>query len=311
MLNKLSKLSVLLLFGIFCFAFGVSAHNISGGDVKIEYDTAIYTGNEICPEITVKALTERKDYFVTYSNNINAGRAVVMVDDINDECPTVYKYFDILPCSIKNAKIRLSYTTATYNGKKKKPSVTVTYNGNTLVKGKDYKVTYKNNTKVGKATVTVKGIGNFHGETDKTFYIKPKKTKNVTVKTKTAQTVRLSWKKVTGATEYRIYRYTNGKWKRIGSTESNSFTVKKLKSDTKYKFKVRAVCELKSKNLYGSYSKVITVRTKLSGSDKVYVTSKGSKYHRKSCSYLKKGKTKVTYSYAKANGYSECSRCFE
>ncbi len=313
MYKFLKKSAVVLSVGCLvslCALFTASAHNISADSVKIECDTAVYTGEEICPEVTVNSLEEKKDYFVTYAGNINAGRATVMIDDVNDECATVYKYFDILPCDIANADIKLSYTTATYSGKKKKPTVTVTYNGKTLEKGKDYSVSYKNNTKVGKATVTVKGIGNFQGEIDKKFYIKPNKIKGVTVNKAAAKTVKLSWKKASGATAYQIYCYKNGKWQRIGTSELNSFTVRKLESDTSYKFKIRAIAKLNGKTLYGTYSQSITVRTSLSGSDKVYITSNGSKYHRKSCSYLKNSKIKVTYSYAKANDYTECSKCF-
>lgn len=308
--GKFSRVASAVSLLLFVFLLPVSAHSISDGDVRIEFNTAVYTGIEICPKITVKALSEKKDYFVTYANNINAGRAVVMVDDVNDECETLYKYFDILPCDIKNTKIKLSYTNATYSGKKKKPAVTVTYNGKSLENGADYKVSYKNNTKVGKATVTVKGIGNFHGEASKSFYIKPNKVRNVSVKKITAKTVKLSWSKAEGATEYRIYVYKNGKWKYIGNSKNNSFTVKNLKSDTKYKFRVRAVTELNNKTLYGAYSNNITVRTKLAGSDNVYVSAKGKKYHRKNCSYLKKSKTKITYSQARKNNYTKCSRCF-
>ena len=309
-MKKALKLSITLWLTVFCLSFTASAIMISPKDVSLGYDTAVYTGKAICPDVKVKAFNEGRDYFVTYANNINSGRAVVMIDDVNDSCPTVYKYFDILPCSISGAKIKLSYTETVYSGKKKKPSVTVSYNGEKLKEGKDYTVTYGKNTKVGKAYVTVKGKGNFCGEARKTFYILPQKVKSLKAVKRTSGTVTLSWHKVSGADEYRIYRYSKGKWRLVGKSEENTFKVRKLSSDKEYKFKVRAVCELKDNELYGEYSKVLKVRTRLSGSDKVYVSPKGDKYHRKSCSYVRKNKQKVTYSYAKSKGYTECSRCF-
>ena len=42
----------------------------------------------------------------------------------------------------------------------------------TLVNGTDYTVTYANNVKVGTATVTVKGKGNYTGTITLTFMIK-------------------------------------------------------------------------------------------------------------------------------------------
>ena len=41
----------------------------------------------------------------------------------------------------------------------------------TLVEGKDYTVTYKNNVKIGTATVVVHGMGNFMGFAKTTFKI--------------------------------------------------------------------------------------------------------------------------------------------
>ncbi|MBR2315335.1 MAG: fibronectin type III domain-containing protein [Clostridia bacterium] len=295
---------------MFCFFFTVSAHTISPKNVSLEYETAVYTGKAICPAVSVKALSEGRDYFVTYTNNVSVGRAVVMVDDVNDSCPTVYKYFDILPRNISNAEIKLSYSKTVYSGKKKKPSATVTYNGAELKEGKDYTVSYGKNTKVGKAYATVKGKGNFFGEAKKIFYITPQKVKKLKTKKRTSGTVTLSWSKVNGAAEYRIYRYSKGKWKLVGKSEENTFKVSKLSSDKEYKFKVRAVCKLKDKNLYGEHSKVLKVRTKLSENDKVYVSPKGAKYHRKNCYYVRNNKQKVTYSFAKSRGCTACSRCF-
>lgn len=63
----------------------------------------------------------------------------------------------------------------TYTGKAVKPSITV-YNGRTLlVQGKDYTVSYKNNTKVTETAQTIiKGKGNYGGSFTKTFRIVPK-----------------------------------------------------------------------------------------------------------------------------------------
>ena len=60
----------------------------------------------------------------------------------------------------------------TYDGKTKKPSVTIKNNaGKTLKEGTDYIVAYKNNTEVGIATVTITGKGNYTGTATKTFKI--------------------------------------------------------------------------------------------------------------------------------------------
>ena len=74
--------------------------------------------------------------------------------------------------SISKASVTLSTSTYAYDGKAKKPSVTVKLNGKTLKNGTDYTVSYSNNTKVGTATVKITGKGNYTGSVSKTYSIK-------------------------------------------------------------------------------------------------------------------------------------------
>ena len=74
--------------------------------------------------------------------------------------------------SISKASVTLSTSTYAYDGKAKKPGVTVKINGKTLKNGTDYTVSYSNNTKVGTAKVTITGKGNYTGSVSKTYSIK-------------------------------------------------------------------------------------------------------------------------------------------
>ena len=74
--------------------------------------------------------------------------------------------------SISRASVTLSTSTYAYDGKAKKPGVTVKLNGKTLKNGTDYTVSYSNNTKVGTAKVTITGKGNYTGSVSKTYSIK-------------------------------------------------------------------------------------------------------------------------------------------
>ena len=74
--------------------------------------------------------------------------------------------------SISKASVTLSTSTYAYDGKAKKPGVTVKLNGKTLKNGADYTASYSNNTKVGTATVKITGKGNYTGSVSKTFKIK-------------------------------------------------------------------------------------------------------------------------------------------
>ena len=74
--------------------------------------------------------------------------------------------------SISKESVTLSTSTYAYDGKAKKPGVTVKLNGKTLKNGTDYTVSYSNNIKVGTAKVTITGKGNYTGSVSKTYSIK-------------------------------------------------------------------------------------------------------------------------------------------
>ena len=123
-----------------------------------------------------------------------------------------------------------------------------------LVKDVDYKVSYKNHKKIGTATITVTGIGNFTG-TQKIYYdIIPDNNTNPVVKKVTSSSVTLSWDPVYGAQGYRILRYDSKKkdYVRVGATTDTSFTVKDLPSGTKQTFSIVAYKKVSGK-YYFSY----------------------------------------------------------
>lgn len=73
-----------------------------------------------------------------------------------------------------DCKVTIPYSSYTYRGRGIKPTVTVKdASGSKLTKGTDYTVSYSNNTKVGTATITIKGKGSYFGELKKTFKVKP------------------------------------------------------------------------------------------------------------------------------------------
>lgn len=74
-----------------------------------------------------------------------------------------------------------------YTGKTIKPRPKLTYNGKYLYEGRDYTLSYKNNKKVGTASVMIKGKGGFKGTKTVKFKIikKPKGSINLSKKTLT------------------------------------------------------------------------------------------------------------------------------
>ena len=104
-------------------------------------------------------LSEGKDFTVrkeTYESNINAGTAYVTIDGIGAYSGTKKISFKIIPNT--NEKT-VTVSNAVYAKGGAIPTVTV----NGLREGADYKVTFKNNKKVGTGTATITFLGNYKG----------------------------------------------------------------------------------------------------------------------------------------------------
>ena len=76
--------------------------------------------------------------------------------------------------------------------------------------------------------------------------------------------VAIKWNKVIGAKKYQVYRAAkkNGNYKKVSTTAKTSFTNKKLKKNTKYFYKVRAIATVGGKTYKGAFSSVSVVKTK-------------------------------------------------
>ena len=162
--------------------------------------------------------------------------------------------------------VKLSTTKCTYNGKVRKPTVTVKdTDGKTLVNGKDYDVIYPSGMKLpGKYDVTISFKGEYSGEKKVSFTIAPKATTGVKAKNATASSLVLSWSKTTGATGYRVYQYSSSKGKYVlkNSVEGTSCTVTGLKGNTTYKFKIRPYTKAEDGTvILGDYSSVLSAKT--------------------------------------------------
>ena len=84
-------------------------------------------------------------------------------------------------------------------------------------------------------------------------------------KSRAKTSITLGWNKGTTASGYQLQQYKGGKWVTVYTgtkATSTSYTVKSLKSNTSYKFRIRAYKTYGSAKQYGSWSKELTVRTK-------------------------------------------------
>lgn len=90
---------------------------------------------------------------------------------------------------------------------------------------------------------------------------------SVTLASGKSKQVKVSWKKISGASGYEIYYSTkkDGSYKKaktITSGKTVTYTQKKLKSGKKYYYRVRAYRTVNGKKVYGSYSAVKSVKVK-------------------------------------------------
>lgn len=227
--------------------------------------------------------------------------------------------------------VSISKSTYVYDGKAKKPSVTVKdRKGKTLKNGTDYTVSYaKGRKNVGKYTVTIKFKGNYYGTVKKTFNIIPKATtlSNLTAK---SNSFTVKWKKqTTQTTGYQIQYSTDKNFKKnnksvtVSKNKTTSKTISKLKAKKKYYVRIRTYKTVKvngkSTKIYSSWSKAKSVTTKAQAtttkkttvkktSKTVYRTPSGKRYHYSSTCGGKNSYS-VSLDTAVSSGLTPCSKC--
>lgn len=154
-------------------------------DATVTFDQESYhlENGKAEPKPVVKVgdttLLEGLDYTLSYANNTAVGTATVTVTGIGDYEGTTTATFTVTPEIVKKnlsnaakTKVTLHQLTFLYEGAAITPDPVVTYDGETLVKGKDYTVSYAHNNAVGTATVTVTGLAPYcEGSASTTFTI--------------------------------------------------------------------------------------------------------------------------------------------
>lgn len=125
-----------------------------------------YNGEAITPPVVVDyngtPLTEGEDYELTWEDNQYPGVATVTATGKGNYTSSISKTFNIRGDLEQYGAVE-PIEAQCYTGDLIEPEVTVTFDGRELVKGTDYKVTYKKNIGVGVAEVTIKGAGVYDG----------------------------------------------------------------------------------------------------------------------------------------------------
>ena len=147
-------------------------------DAEIAVQDMTWTGKALKPEVTVTlngvTLEKGTDYKVAYENNVAPGTATVTVTGKKYYTDAKTAAFRIAPIDLSGAEVAVKAPTYTYTGKALTPAPKVLYNDKKLKADRDYTVSYKDNVKIGTATVTVKGMGGYTGSRTTSFTIAPR-----------------------------------------------------------------------------------------------------------------------------------------
>lgn len=239
---------------------------LSGGSTVngVRYYVITDTNSAPVPTLTIKdadrsgaTLALNKDYTVECINNTTSGVATAVITGMGNYTGSYTISYNVCD-NISKATVA-KFAGRTYTGAALTPSPVVTYNGATLKKDIDYKVSYKNNTNIGVATVTITGIApTFTGTTTVTFNIIPKTVTGVKTSARTYSSITLAWKQDTTVTGYQIYDVAAKKViKTITDNKTVTYKRTSLSAQKAYSYRIRAYKTVNGVNYYGAYSAVV------------------------------------------------------
>ena len=119
-----------------------------------------------------KTLRAGTDYTVSYSENTEVGKAKATIRGKGAYGGSVTKTFEIRARPISKATVT-PIAGQMRTGKPVQPDVKLRYGTSTLKRGTDFTVSFKDNRKTGKATVSIKGTGHYRGTRSTSFKIVP------------------------------------------------------------------------------------------------------------------------------------------
>lgn len=217
-------------------------------DVKIESNSATVSVHTLeTKSVTTKA---------TLSKN---GELLKKCTKCGKEVPTTIRKID---------SVKLSYSSYTYNGKVRKPSVTVKNSAGTTISSKYYTVTYASGRKnVGKYKVTVKFKGNYSGTKTLYFKINPPKT-TISKLTAGTKSIKVSIaKKTTQISGYQVQystskTFSSAKTKTLPGNANTGIYLTSLSSRRTYYIRVRTYKTVSGTKYYSSWSAYKYTKTK-------------------------------------------------
>ncbi len=171
----------------------------------------------------------------------------------------------ISPAAVTSCKVN-GIVAKTYTGKAVTQVPKLIYGGKVLVKNTDYTLSYSANKAIGRAKCIVTGKGNFKGTKTIYFNINPPKTSISSAK-KGSKKVTLKWKRISVVKGYQIqYSYksnfSSAKIVTKNGYQTNSYTLKKLKSNKYCFIRIRTYKIVSGVKYYSSWSTALKIKIK-------------------------------------------------
>ena len=158
--------------------FTIAAKEIRKCSIRVS-DAPLLTATGGIPEITVKdggtVLLQGRDYTVSYQDNHSLGKATAIITGCGSYGGETVKTYQVKK-DFTAAKLAWDLPDDYYNGKEKRPKISVTLDGVPLKVGKDYTLSYVNckNASVSEsAQVIASGKGEYAGSLSISFTIRP------------------------------------------------------------------------------------------------------------------------------------------
>lgn len=139
--------------------FTIKPINIENGEYSIDYIPIQYYNSNNTPDITIYGLRKDIDFRVEYVNNTKIGTAYAKAIGINNYSGTLSRSFLIVRTPLRSCTVKLG-TATIYSKYRVDGDVVITYQGYTLVRGKDYVLSERIEEDFGDFTlVTFNGVG--------------------------------------------------------------------------------------------------------------------------------------------------------
>ena len=260
--------------------FGAALKEIRNMKVALSETSYTYDGKAKTPSVRVQdgeyLLQAGTDYTVTYSNNINVGKATVTITGTGNYTGSISVNFEIKKASnvIKAAAIIKNVSgkpqTVKINAKVN-DGAKLTYSSN----NKSVKVNAKGTVTIakkftGKAVITITAAetGKYKKtSTHITVTVRPSGTSLSGLSNKSKGKVKVSWKRNKAVTGYRIQYSTDKKFKKgvknvnVNKNKTTTATLAKLKKGKTYYVRIATYKKVGEK-IYSSWSKAKKIRIK-------------------------------------------------